>query len=321
MDYSRIYQLHRTLASRRGAPASTRDLMAALDCSRSTLQRALAYLRDNLGAAVINAPGSGYFYDQSAAAFELPGVWFRADELEALLVMDHLIERVQPTLLHAQIRELRRKVRDLLDAGTRSGARFPSNRVRILPAHARRTAGRQLTTLISAVSGRRQLAFTYSGRTTGKVDERRVSPQRLAYYRDHWYADCFDEDRQCLRTFAVDRMTGIRLLATTARDIADADLDAELTSGYGIFAGPARHTARLRFTPQRARWIADEIWHPDQSGAFREDGSYELDVPYADPRELLGEILRHGAQVRVVAPPSLATLVREQLATAAALYD
>ena len=58
----------------------------------------------------------------------------------------------------------------------------------------------------------------------------------------------------------------------------------------------------LRFTPKRARWVADEHWHPQQQGRFLEDGRYELRIPYADPRELVMDILRHGADVEVVSP-------------------
>ena len=320
MDLSRIYRLHRMLASRRGRPASTQSLMAEMQCSRSTLHRTLTHLRDDLGAPVLNAPSRGYFYDRQAESFELPGIWFRPDELEALLVMDHFIEQLQPGLLHDQVKELRSKIRDLLSAGTRTARRFPADRVRILAAHARRVTNRQLTPVIGALIARRQLAFTYDGRATSKAEERRASPQRLVHYRDQWYADCYDENKHALRTFAVDRMANSRPLADAARDIPDAQLDAELTGGYGIFAGAPRHEAHLVFTAQRAQWVADEVWHPDQVGTFREDGSYELAIPYADPRELLGEILRYGPDVQVVAPSSLVALVRERLAKAAAQY-
>lgn len=320
MDLSRIYDLHRTFLARRH-PISTAALMDSLACSRSTLHRALSYLRDTLGAPVINSPGRGYFYDRNASAFELPGVWFRPEELEALLVADHLVEQLLPGPLHEQIQDLRKKLRELLDAGAPAQRRFPSHRVRILPAHARCIDGNQLTLAAMGVVERRQLAFTYAGRTAATVTERTVSPQRLVRYRDQWYVDCWDEDSQALRTFATDRMANMKVLPAAARNMDDAELDAALTGGYGLFAGPARGIARLIFTAERSRWVADEVWHPDQDGRLRQDGSYELAVPYADARELLGEILRHGADVRVLAPKELAELVRDHLSRAAEQYD
>lgn len=127
----RTYALHRTLSARR-YPVSTQHLMDELDCSRSTLHRTLERLRDGFGAPIINSPGRGYFYDPNAERFELPGVWFRADELEALLVMDDLLETVQPGVLRAQIGPLRNKVRGLLDQAVQGREPFPTHRIRIL---------------------------------------------------------------------------------------------------------------------------------------------------------------------------------------------
>ena len=63
--------------------------------------------------------------------------------------------------------------------------------------------------------------------------------------------------------------------------------------------------AVLRFSRERARWVADERWHPEQSGQFLTDGRYELRIPYRDARELIMDILRHGEEVEVVEPEGL----------------
>ena len=115
-------------------------------------------------------------------------------------------------------------------------------------------------------------------------------------------------------------MSNIETLDGTARDVADAELDALLTAGYGLFAGAAKHKARLAFTVERARWVADETWHPEQTGRFLPDGRYELTVPYADERELVGEIMRHGPDVEVLEPESLIETLRDRLQRAAIKY-
>ena len=301
-------------------PVSTQDLLAGLECSRSTLHRTVNHLRDVFDAPIVNVPGRGYFYDRNASKFELPGLWFRADELEALLVMDHLLESVQPGVLRAQISPLRDKIRGLLDHGVRGRASFPTHRIRILRAHARQVPPEKLLPVASAVVERRQLAFTYTGREKDETTRRAASPQRLVYYRDQWYLDAWDEGRDGLRTFSIDRMSDIEVLDGGAREVGEGELDALLTAGYGLFSGPAKHMARLRFTAERARWVADETWHPDQSGHFLPDGRYELTVPYSDARELAGEILRHGPDVEVLGPESLVEVVRERLVRAVALY-
>ena len=315
----RTYALHRTLAACR-YPISTQKLIDELGCSRSTLHRTVERLRDGFGAPIINSPGRGYFYDRSAGSFELPGLWFRADELEALLVMDDLLSAVQPGMLRAQIGPLRNKVKGLLDQAVGAHEPFPSHRFRFLRSHARQVPTANLTGVAKAIVERRQLAFRYSGRVVGHTTSRRVAPQRVVYYRDQWYLDAWDEDKDALRTFSIDRMADIEVLSGKARDVSDQELDALLTAGYGLFAGPARHKARLLFTPERARWVADETWHPEQTSRFLPDGRFELTVPYADERELVGEILRHGADVEVAEPAGLIESVRRRLTEAARQY-
>src|SRR3972149_5809129 len=46
-------------------------------------------------------------------------------------------------------------------------------------------------------------------------------------------------------------------------------------------ARPGARTAVLRFTPERARWVAEELWHPQQKGRM-ENGCYILQIPYSD---------------------------------------
>jgi predicted DNA-binding transcriptional regulator YafY len=110
------------------------------------------------------------------------------------------------------------------------------------------------------------------------------------------------------------------LLDDPALTIADADLDAELGSGYGIFAGKAVQWAELRFSVERARYVSRETWHKDQTGEWLDDGRYLLRIPYSDERELIMDILRHGAEVEVLSPASLRSAVREHIQQMQAVY-
>ena len=66
--------------------------------------------------------------------------------------------------------------------------------------------------------------------------------------------------------------------------------------------------------------MATEQWHPQQQTRWLADGSLQLRLPYADSTELSMDILRHGDQVRVLAPKELATQVAERLRSAANQY-
>jgi proteasome accessory factor C len=80
----------------------------------------------------------------------------------------------------------------------------------------------------------------------------------------------------------------------------------------------ANKTAVLRFSAERSRWVADERWHPSQ---YLTDGRYELRIPYRDCRELVMDILRHGADVKVASPPERRAEVERRLRAALARYS
>ena len=88
--FDRIYRLYALFAGGRQARSAT-ELQAELGCSRATLMRAIAELRDLLGVPLVwDAAARGYRIEGAAARSELPGLWFSADELQALLDSPHL---------------------------------------------------------------------------------------------------------------------------------------------------------------------------------------------------------------------------------------
>jgi predicted DNA-binding transcriptional regulator YafY len=139
-------------------------------------------------------------------------------------------------------------------------------------------------------------------------------------YRDNWYLDAWCHLRRDLRSFAIERIHDAEPRSRPAINVADKELDAHFATAYGIFAGTPRETALLRFTPECARWVADEKWHPGQDGRFLPDGSYELRIPYGDPRELVMDIARYGPRVEVIEPVTLRRTVAEYLRQAREIY-
>lgn len=316
----RIFALHQILRDARH-PVSSERLQRDLECSSATLRRLVQQMRLHFDAPIESSRrNGGYWYaERERQTFELPGLWFSPGELHALVASLELLRQQQSGLLETHLDPLRARIERLLSRGP-FGNEQALNRIRVLNLAARHLDTATFRTVASAVLSRRRLIFDYTGRGRGNRTHRTVSPQRLTHYRDNWYLDAWCHARNALRIFSLERIERAVLLRDTADDIDDADLDAHYADAYGIFAGPARHTAVLRFTAQRARWIANEQWHPRQQGRWLDDGRYELRLPYGDPRELTLDIMRYGPDVEVVAPSSLRQEVADRLEYAAAQY-
>ncbi len=302
-----------------GKCLSKQALLEALGVSPATLKRDLAHLRDRMNAPIeFDRERKGWRIDPKAAVlgtqYELPGLWFSAEEIHALLTMQHLLAHLDAGgLLRPHIAPLVERLNKALGASAGSKAHASAEvvrRIRVQTVGARKVHLPHFQAVGTALLQRRRLHIDYHGRGRNERREREVSPQRLIHYRDNWYLDAWCHVRRGLRSFAVDAIHAARVLDLKAIDVADPELDAVLGAGYGIFAGRKVQWATLRFTAQRARWVAAETWHPKQRGRFEADGSYLLELPYADSRELAMDILRHVPEVEVVEPLGL----REEVA-------
>lgn len=287
--------------------------MAKLECSKSTLHRTMNALKDYLNAPVVfDANANGYLYKKElqGMAYELPGMWFTPNELQALAVMQRLLKDAAGGLLEEHLGPLARRLNDLTQH-QRLNLGEAASRLRF-PSIGARPAGSTFDAVAAATLQRKKIWIEYHARGDDKRSDRTISPQRIAHYREAWYLDAWDESRNALRSFSIDRILRATTLEDRAFDVTEAELDEHFASAYGIFGGKADKTATLRFTSDSARWVADEKWHPQQEHSWLPDGRYELRVPYRNSRELVMDIMRHGPSVEVISPDELRAEVIEQ---------
>jgi predicted DNA-binding transcriptional regulator YafY len=118
----------------------------------------------------------------------------------------------------------------------------------------------------------------------------------------------------------LDAVRGAEVTDLRAKDVGLRVVEAALDAGYGVYGGGDVTQAVLRFSPVAAQWVANEQWHPKQTLETLDDGSLRMTLPYADDTELTMDLLRHGADVVVEAPPLLRDKVNERLRAAADRY-
>jgi len=314
----RFYRIQQLLRQSRIVPV--RAFLRELEISLATFKRDLEYMRSRLNMPIVwDRELNGYRYDKAVRVQELPGLWFSDAEIYALLTMQRLLESLEPGLLGPHVAPLLERLKSAIGSGAHPSSEV-HKRIRILHLAKRRLPPQYFQLAAAAVLERKRLRITYYSRARDEQTQREISPQRLVHYRENWYLDAWCHLRQDLRSFAVDAIRAAAMLDEAALELTEDQLDAVLAAGYGIFSGRDVQWAELRFSPQRARWVAAEQWHPQQRSRTEADGSYVLELPYSDSRELIMDILKHGAQVEVIAPHDLRDQVAAALCSAAAIY-
>ena len=286
-----------------------------LEVSEASIRRDIEFLRERLGCPLDwDRSLRGYVIRDDQAhggKFELPGVWFDSSEVFALLTMLHLVDGVQPGLLEDHIGPLKGKLREMLAEGSKSPKSL-ERKLKLIHFAPRKVEPKHFQVVASALLENKRLELQYWNRADQVRTVRVISPQQLVHYRENWVLDAWCHTRNGLRTFALDAIEGVRVLNDTALEVSHEQMQEHFRSGYGIFAGAAQHVAKLKFSKERAQWVNKETWHHDQKSHHLEDGSYILEVPYSNDKELLMDLLRHSPEVEVLDPPVL----RERLHTA-----
>ncbi len=316
-EIDRLYRYKSLLSSRRAMARA--ELLHELEVSPATFKRDLAKLRDQLHTPIVFDRDLGGYRLEKTDSTELPGMWFSQDEMLALMTIQSMIVQLEPGLLGPKLKPFQKRLDDMLASQGLDAATL-TQRVRAVHAGKRRLPLTSFETLAKATLERKQVQVEHINRQNGETVLRDISPQQLVHYRDNWYVDAWCHLRGGLRSFSVDAITRATLLDKASKDIDLIAMRQQLDGGYGIFGGPPKAWAQLRFSKARAAWVEHEIWHPEQKSLRMDDGRYELVIPYADERELLGDILRFGADVEVLAPSRLRQQVQAEVQKMGQLY-
>lgn len=318
-QFDRILSLYNILRGRRTVITKV-ELAKELECSAKTVTDLMGKFKDELGAPIVyDRSLHGWKWDRNGdQSFELPGLWLSARELQSLILLVHLLENLGNGLLSEELVPVDERITRQLEQRGISRESL-TQRIKVLPLASHATDEILLLRISRSLVQRHQVRIRYVD-YEGNKTTREVSPQRMAYYRDNWYLDAWCHLRNALRVFALSRIEQADVMEENAIDCEETDLDKELASGYGIFAGAETQMARLAFDEPVAREVASSRWHPRQKGEWVGE-SYELEFPYSDDRELIRDILRYVPNVRVLGPEELRRRVGERLREAIVQYE
>ncbi len=168
---------------------------------------------------------------------------------------------------------------------------------------------------------RRRLSFTYSSpRQDTTPNHREVEPHHLQHYMGSWVLLARCRLRDDWRKFLLSRMENPTLTDDEFTPHPRDQWLPQLEGAYGIFQGKPPARAVIRFTPARARWIKEQVWHPDQRLDETPDGGLLLTLPVADYREIKLRLLQYGADAEVLEPAALRAEIEQEITRMTKVY-
>jgi predicted DNA-binding transcriptional regulator YafY len=129
----------------------------------------------------------------------------------------------------------------------------------------------------------------------------------------------FDEARQAVRTFKIERILSVEPTTQTF-EAPEVGAIEQAGRAWDIIADQAEVEVVLRFARSVASRVAEATWHPSQRLERQPDGTLLWRATVPGTVEIRFWILSWGPDVEVVAPPELRAEVAERLRAAGRLY-
>ncbi|MEX2225583.1 MAG: transcriptional regulator [Dehalococcoidia bacterium] len=180
---------------------------------------------------------------------------------------------------------------------------------------------RHMTTVTEAWSRQRVLKLSY--RSAGRQRPREVivepyfiEPSAAGFAT---YLIAYSRTHESMRTFKVERIVSAEMLPQAFAVPDDFDIDALLSSAWGIIWGEGK-TVELQFSPDVAWRVRETRWHPTQSVEDLPGGGVLLTMTVAGMMEVGRWVRSWGDKCQVLAPPELRAELREEALRLARQY-
>ena len=303
----RIFHIDRETREKGGATVG--DVATRFEVSERQVKRDIEYMRDRLGAPI--------FWSAARRRYEYSKPWdslASADEksLLAFAFIDAILSK------YAYVPVLSDDLLATLEAKLPGRYAQIAHKVIYELSDFERTESGIAYLLCGALLDGKALDIEYLD-AKGEKTIRTILPARLVNYSGKWYCVAFDSKSQGLRTFLVSRLKKAERTKSAFSPpfpFSEDEIDAFLSSSYGIFKGKPVGIASLRFYGGAARAVREQVWHKEQNVTETSlaDGRPVLDLslPVHDWTEILGRALRCGSNCEVLSPPEFrATWVEE----------
>jgi predicted DNA-binding transcriptional regulator YafY len=169
----------------------------------------------------------------------------------------------------------------------------------------------RIAVISEAIRNFQRLKLTYRPLHSDQKTKRKVDPYYLFFEEDFWYLRGYCHLRQEPRTFALDRIAGLKALSEyfVPQNISPEE---ELSGSFGSVVDGKAEEVVLRFDPACRPYVQRKKWHQSQRERELKDGRLELRFRVNGLEGIRRWIYRWLPHVEVVSPRELkAKIIRE----------
>jgi proteasome accessory factor B len=167
---------------------------------------------------------------------------------------------------------------------------------------------------ISAINSRTVISFSYLSESL-QEESRVLEPYAIASRYGHWYLFGMDLDRKDMRSFRLDRITGV--ISTKGR-AGGYEIPTDFTVEGHLLETRTKQTAEIYLRSGRALGLRNRSEEIQDNEA--PDGWQRFAITYQDHERLIEEILWYADDAVVIAPETIRESVIDRLQSGAKRY-
>lgn len=311
----RIYEIHAAILG--GTYPNCTKLSEQLSVERKTIQRDITFMRDELNLPVVYKDSlHGYSYDKDVSDF--PVFQTTSEDLAGLFLARNALESVRGTPLA-----------DVLKTAFSKLTRGMVDKIQLSWNHLDETFSRKIVEqnprdvkrfdeLAKAILDQLVTTFFYRKLGADAAEPRKVHPLHLGEVDGGWYLIAYDLERDALRTFSLPRMTRLKVSSTRFERPESFSGSDYLKQSFGVWnvAGDqVRHLVRVELKNYAARIAQERRWHPTQEVFPLNSKGTRIEIRFEVGRleEVMRWVLSFGSQAKVLGPPELVSMVRDEV--------
>ena len=171
-----------------------------------------------------------------------------------------------------------------------------------------------LNIAISALKSNTLLRFDYHSYTrTLPTPGIVLEPYFLRLFKQRWYLIGRNTAENRVKTYALDRMSGVKQLADTFTPDADFDMHEYFRHSYGIVVthNDPRKVV-IRVDPRQAKYFRALPLHSSQTETVSDKFSlFTYNIRLTD--DFVSELLSYGPRITILEPPELRAMIKSSL--------
>jgi len=161
-----------------------------------------------------------------------------------------------------------------------------------------------ISALNRAIRRRLTVRITHKPLKVPEARIRAVDPYRLWYAGGALYLVAFDHKKNGIRTFAIERISGVSTTNQRFTVKGDFDFEAFRRTAFPVHGGEPQ-LVRIRFSPDQAPYVIERHWHDSQRLLPQGDGGIIMELQVGNLWEVKRWLVGWGADAEVVAPMNL----------------